>query len=132
MVFNIKDEKNLGFFRKIINGNLKPKDLVAMSADQMASKELKEWRQSELKNDIEKIKSHELDLLKMGSKIVMKTHKGEEIKEAPNTINNTESVLPDEIAVPKKSGKGKYKIKGANTWDHGKHEPDTKDCDVCR
>ena len=109
-----------------------------MSAEQMASKELKEWRQSELSNDIEKIKSHELDLLKMGSKIVMKTHKGEEVREAPNTINNTESVLPDEIekSDPKKSGKEKYKIKGANTWDHGKLETcmtkETKDCDVCR
>ena len=97
MIFNIKDEKNLGFFRKIINGLIKPKDLVAMSSEDMANKELKEWRNQELKHDIEKIKSHEIDLLKMGSKIVMKTHKGEEVRETPNAIKNTESVLPDEI-----------------------------------
>ncbi len=28
LVFNIKDEKNNGLFRKILNGNIKPKDLV--------------------------------------------------------------------------------------------------------
>ena len=28
LVFNIKDEKNNGLFRKILNGHIKPKDLV--------------------------------------------------------------------------------------------------------
>jgi hypothetical protein len=28
LLFNIKDEKNNGLFRKIINGIIKPKDLV--------------------------------------------------------------------------------------------------------
>merc|ERR1712018_169811 len=70
LVFNIKDEKNVGFFRKIINGHIKPKDLVNMTGEEMANKELKEWRQSTNKHDIDKIKSHGLDLLKMGSKLV--------------------------------------------------------------
>jgi len=71
LVFNIKDEKNNGLFRKIINGTIAPKKLVEMSPDDMANKELKEWRHAELKGDIEKIKSHELDLLKLGTKIVV-------------------------------------------------------------
>jgi hypothetical protein len=73
----MKDEKNNGLFRKIINGNLTPKNLVALTPEEMANKELKEWRQAELKQDIEKIKSHELELLQLGSKIVLKSHKGE-------------------------------------------------------
>merc|ERR1712083_347568 len=81
LVFNIKDDKNNGLFRKIINGTIVPKKLVEMSPEDMANKELKEWRQAELKQDIEKIKEHEIDLLKLGSKIVIKSHKGEEIKE---------------------------------------------------
>ena len=75
----------------------------------MANKELKEWRKAELKDDIEKIKSHELDLLKMGSKIVVKTHKGEEVKE---TTEKTEIVkLPDELIMPsnKKKSDSSYR-----------------------
>ena len=134
LISNIKDEKNDEFFRNIINGNIKPKVLVNMSAEDMANKELKEWRNSTNKHDIEKIKSHELDLLKMGSKLVIKTHKGDEVRETANEIKNTESVLPDDVEHKsdsrKSSSKDRIKIQGANTWDHGKHEND-KDCDVC-
>jgi hypothetical protein len=45
LVFNIRDEKNNGLFRKIINGTFLPRQLVRMTADQMASKELQEWRE---------------------------------------------------------------------------------------
>ena len=69
----------------------------------MANKELKEWRQAELKQDIEKIKTHEIDLLQMGSKIVMKTHKGEEIKEQ----EKTEVKLPELLLAEKKKSDSK-------------------------
>ena len=102
LVFNIKDEKNNGLFRKIINGTLVPKTLVAMSPEDLANKELKEWRKTELKQDIEKIKSHELELLQMGSKMVVKTHKGEEVMEAPTDKKTDIIALPDEIAKEEK------------------------------
>lgn len=51
-----------------------------MSAEEMASRELKEWRQAELKHDIEKIKSYELDKIALGSVYVMKSHKGEQVR----------------------------------------------------
>merc|ERR1712223_801086 len=84
------------------------KKLVEISAEDMANKELKEWRQAELKQDIEKIKSHELDLLQMGSKIVLKTHKGEEVKEQ----EKTEIKLPEVLIMPdtKKSSRQKLGI----------------------
>ena len=139
LVSNIRDEKNDEFFKNIINGTIKPKALVSMSAEDMANKELKEWRNSTNKHDIEKIKSHELDLLKMGSKLVIKTHKGDEVRETGNEIKNTESVLPDDVEHKsesrKSSSKDRIKIHGAKTWDHGKYETckvlKTKDCDVC-
>ena len=79
LISNIKDEKNDEFFRNIINGNIKPKVLVNMSAEDMANKELQDWPSSTNKHDIEKIKSHGLDLLKLGSKLVVKTHKSDEV-----------------------------------------------------
>ena len=44
LVFNLKDEKNFGLFRKVVTRRIGPRALVAMSAEQLASKELKEWR----------------------------------------------------------------------------------------
>jgi uncharacterized FlaG/YvyC family protein len=89
LVFNIKDEKNNGLFRKIINGKIPPKSLVNMSAEEMASKELQQWRQAELKHDIEKIKTFELDQLARGNKLVLKSHKGEQIIDADSGLNKT-------------------------------------------
>ena len=37
LVFNIRDEKNNGLFRKILNGTIKPKDLVKISSQILAS-----------------------------------------------------------------------------------------------
>ena len=108
LVFNIKDEKNNGLFRKIINGNIAPKKLVAMSAEDMANNELKQWRQAEIKHDIEKIKSHELDLLQTGAKIIMKTHKGDEVREDPKK-NEVEAVLPDDLVHVQDAKEDKYK-----------------------
>ncbi len=40
IVFNIKDEKNEGLYRKVVGGKISPRSLVAMSAGEMANKEL--------------------------------------------------------------------------------------------
>eukprot|EP00095_Tigriopus_kingsejongensis_P011119 maker-scaffold645_size120276-snap-gene-0.30 protein:Tk11119 transcript:maker-scaffold645_size120276-snap-gene-0.30-mRNA-1 annotation:"death-inducer obliterator 1" len=87
LVFNMKDLKNNGLFRKVLNGRISPKKLVDMSPDEMASKELQQWREAELKHDIEKIKSHQLEMLAMGNKLVVKSHKGEEIIETEKSVN---------------------------------------------
>ena len=110
LVFNIKDEKNNGLFRKIINGNIAPKKLVAMSAEDMANNELKQWRQAEIKHDIEKIKSHELELLQTGAKIIMKTHKGDEVREDPKK-NEVQAVLPDDLVHVQDAKEDEYKDK---------------------
>ena len=47
LIFNIKDLKNEGLFRKILTGQIKPDHLVRMTADELASEELAEWRQKE-------------------------------------------------------------------------------------
>ena len=53
--------------------------VVGMSADEYASKELQQWRKQEVKKDIEAIKSHELDMIALGNTYVMKSHKGEQV-----------------------------------------------------
>ena len=44
IMFNVKDEKNNGLFRKIVTGKITPSDLTGMTSDQMASKDLQRWR----------------------------------------------------------------------------------------
>lgn len=77
LVFNIKDTKNLTLFRKIADRSLTPDAVVRLSAEEMASQELAEWREKETKHQLEMIKKNELDLMAQAKSIVLKTHKGE-------------------------------------------------------
>merc|ERR1712179_237120 len=132
MVFNIKDEKNSGLFRKIATSKIGPKELVAINPEDMANKELQQWRQKELKSDIEKIKSHELDMIKLGSKFVMKSHKGEVVIENEDGLPTPKRdvfKLPEEVELPaaeEKSGVFENPV----TWEHGTHDFEPL-CDVC-
>ena len=104
LVFNIKDPKNNGLFRKIVRKEYSPSRVVSMTAEEMANKELKEWRQAELKHDIEKIKSHEMEMAQIGTKLVMKTHKGDMVMEDGKEssmveLKNDDIMLPDEVKI---------------------------------
>ena len=81
LVFNIKDPKNLEFSKKIINGTLSSKDLVKMSFEEMASEKLKQEREEIKKNYIKNVISNECELQRQGLKVVVKTHKGEEVRQ---------------------------------------------------
>ena len=113
LVFNLKDEKNLGLFRKVVTRRIGPRALVAMTAEELASKELKEWRQAEQKGEIEKIRAHELDLAKQGNKFVIKTHKGDQIVDVDDNQAGGEKKpgaaeevkLPEEMPDPEKKGR---------------------------
>ncbi|XP_041466092.1 death-inducer obliterator 1-like isoform X2 [Lytechinus variegatus] len=77
LIFNIKDMKNKGLFRHILKGEISPRNLVRMSSDQLASKELMKWREQEAKHELEMIVQTEQDKKSMPMTIVKKTHKGE-------------------------------------------------------
>ncbi|XP_050532700.1 death-inducer obliterator 1 isoform X2 [Daktulosphaira vitifoliae] len=93
LVFNIKDPKNLNFFKKIMFQWVTPYQLVRMTADEMASQELAEWRERENKHQIEMIRKTELDLMNQSKALVMKTHKGEEIIESKD--KTCETIVPE-------------------------------------
>lgn len=118
LVFNLKDEKNNGLFRKVLTRRIGPRSLVAMTAEELASKELQQWRQAELKQDIEKIKAHELDMITRGDKVVIKTHKGDQIIESDSGAGEDgkpkvmeEVKLPDDLPDVEKSKEEKEQKK---------------------
>ncbi|EFX65711.1 hypothetical protein DAPPUDRAFT_32159, partial [Daphnia pulex] len=99
--FNIKDPKNLGLFRKIIEKQITPGQLVKMSTEELASKELAEWREQEAKHQLDIIQKTELELMTMSNKYLVKTHKGEEIiEEAGKELDERESATSTTTTVP--------------------------------
>lgn len=60
--FNIKDEKNT-LFRRIAEKTLRPRDLVRLTPEEMASTELAQWREREAKHELDMIKKTELENL---------------------------------------------------------------------
>ncbi|XP_034116404.2 uncharacterized protein LOC117576007 isoform X2 [Drosophila albomicans] len=89
--FNIRDRKNKTLFEKICAKQLEPKQLVRMTAAELASQELAKWREEENRHQLEIIKKSELDLLSRAQNYLVKTHKGEEVINTPVDVT-----LPDE------------------------------------
>ncbi|ALC46569.1 TfIIS, partial [Drosophila busckii] len=63
LMFNIKDRKNKTLFDKICAKQVDPKQLVRMTAAELASQELAKWREEENKHQLDMIKKSELDML---------------------------------------------------------------------
>lgn len=97
--FNLGDVKNKTLLEKICSKKLTPKQLVELPPAALASEELSKWREDENKHQLEIITKAELDALKQ-NKIVVKTHKGEEIIETKSTpvdilvpVDDVESII---------------------------------------
>jgi len=91
--FNLSDTKNKTLIERICMKKLTPRQLVELPSSELASKELSKWREEENKHQLEIITKAELDALAQ-TKMVIKTHKGEEILETKNT--SADISLPDE------------------------------------
>lgn len=94
LVFNIKDQKNLTLYKKIVTKSISPDQLVRLSPEELASQELAQWREKEAKHQLEIIKKNELDLIHQAKTVVLKSRKGEEVIESKVVnISEIESAL---------------------------------------
>lgn len=75
LLFNLKDQSNPELRVRVLSGDIKPEKLCLMSAEELASKELSEWRQAkaELMAQAIVLPDADVDMRKR----VKKTHKGE-------------------------------------------------------
>ncbi|XP_069159094.1 PHD finger protein 3 isoform X1 [Procambarus clarkii] len=127
ILFNTKDTKNSGLFRKILNGTISPSNLVRMTSEELASKELCEWREREEKKELQAIEKYELDMIALGNQYIMKSHKGEieidkdefikDKEKAPETLN---SLPADPVA----------EVLEDTTLSHANHMYDLN-CKIC-
>uniref|UniRef100_S4RE66 TFIIS central domain-containing protein n=1 Tax=Petromyzon marinus TaxID=7757 RepID=S4RE66_PETMA len=75
LMFNLKDARNHGLFRRVLKREIPPHKLVRMSPEELASKELAEWRERENKHTLEMIEKEQREIERRP--ITKITHKGE-------------------------------------------------------
>lgn len=85
--FNLGDVKNPTLLEKICSNKISPKQLVQLSSAEMASEDLAKWREYENKHQLEIITKSELESLAQ-TKVVLKSHKGEEIIESKSETSD--------------------------------------------
>ncbi|KAM3191881.1 hypothetical protein ACQJBY_069242 [Aegilops geniculata] len=75
LLFNLKDKNNPGLRERVLSGQITPKCLCAMTIEELASKELSEWRMAKAEELAKMVvlPDREVDV----RRLVRKTHKGE-------------------------------------------------------
>lgn len=131
LLFNLKDKGNPELRLRVISGELAPERLCSMTAEELASKELSEWRlaKAEEHEKMVVLPNTEVDV----RRLVRKTHKGEfqvEIEETdgisvevelggnvlshfPSKAVESETKTNDETSMDDKAG-GEVKDKGSD------------------
>ncbi|KAL3891724.1 hypothetical protein ACJMK2_003974 [Sinanodonta woodiana] len=103
LIFNIKDPKNCGLFRKILSRRLKPYKLVRMSPEELASQELAKWRAQEAKHTLQMIEKTETEHSKESTHVVKKTHKGEVEVEEEQDLSSLVEAKKDPLKIDPKA-----------------------------
>ncbi|KZV53908.1 SPOC domain [Dorcoceras hygrometricum] len=75
LLFNLKDRNNPELRERVMSGDISPEKLCSMSAEELASKELSEWRMAKAEEMAQMVvlPDTEVDI----RRLVKKTHKGE-------------------------------------------------------
>ncbi|XP_061692893.1 PHD finger protein 3 isoform X2 [Syngnathoides biaculeatus] len=140
LMFNLKDTKNNVLFKKVLKSEISPANLIRMSPEELASKELAAWRQRENRHTIEMIEKEQREAERRP--ITKITHKGEiEIEsEEPGKVPEPVEVeveLPVKVSevqveapsAPEKSIES-TKIESDTTDKHKSHLFDLN-CKIC-
>ncbi|XP_051507714.1 PHD finger protein 3-like isoform X2 [Myxocyprinus asiaticus] len=104
LTFNLKDAKNNVLFKRVLKGEVSPADLVRMTGEELASKELAAWRQRENRHTIEMIEKEQREAERRP--ITKITHKGEieienqEPTKAPEAIEVEPEPVLKAVEVP--------------------------------
>ncbi|KAL0904989.1 hypothetical protein M5K25_027158 [Dendrobium thyrsiflorum] len=75
LLFNLKDASNPELIERVLSGDVSPERLCSMTAEELASKELSEWRQAKAEEFAQMVVLPDTDI--DIRRLVKKTHKGE-------------------------------------------------------
>ena len=90
LLFNLKDKSNPELRARVFSGEISPADLCRMSGEQLASKELSDWRNAKEQALDKMLVLTDADAA--SGKVVKKTHKGEFVVDVEN--ENTVDIVP--------------------------------------
>ncbi|KAK2824190.1 hypothetical protein Q5P01_021365 [Channa striata] len=90
LMFNLKDTKNNVLFKRVLKGEISPGNLIRLSPEELASKELAAWRQRENRHTIEMIEKEQREVERRP--ITKITHKGEIEIESQEPVKAAEAV----------------------------------------
>ncbi|XP_017268324.1 PHD finger protein 3 isoform X2 [Kryptolebias marmoratus] len=138
LMFNLKDTKNNVLFRRVVKGEISPGNLIRMSPEELASKELAAWRQRENRHTIEMIEKEQREVERRP--ITKITHKGEieiesqEPMKAPEPVEleplpKVTDVPPESPITPEKKEEN-IKTEKDTTTQHKSHLFDLH-CKIC-
>ncbi|KAG0560169.1 hypothetical protein KC19_10G159200 [Ceratodon purpureus] len=82
LLFNLKDKSNPELRARVFSGEISPADLCRMSGEQLASKELSDWRNAKEQALDKMLVLTDADTV--SGKVVKKTHKGEFVVDVQN------------------------------------------------
>nr|XP_057914294.1 PHD finger protein 3 isoform X2 [Doryrhamphus excisus] len=97
LMFNLKDTKNNVLFKKVLKGDIPPANLIRMSPEELASKELAAWRKRENRHTIEMIEKEQREAERRP--ITKITHKGEIEIESEEPVKAPEPVEIEPVKV---------------------------------
>ncbi|KAJ7531722.1 hypothetical protein O6H91_14G056100 [Diphasiastrum complanatum] len=110
LLFNLKDRNNPELRVKVLSGEISPGNLCGMTAEQLASKELSEWRMAKAEELAQMVVLTEADV--DPRRMVKKTHKGEFSVEAAENENvdlvptTSKTTLVTQVAIKEKEEQG--------------------------
>nr|XP_024396589.1 uncharacterized protein LOC112292392 isoform X2 [Physcomitrium patens] len=90
LLFNLKDKSNPELRARVFSGEIPPEDLCRMSGEQLASKELSDWRNAKEQALDKMLVLTDADTV--SGKVVKKTHKGEFVVDVQN--ETTVDIMP--------------------------------------
>ncbi|XP_034464849.1 PHD finger protein 3 isoform X4 [Hippoglossus hippoglossus] len=138
LMFNLKDTKNNVLFKRVLEGEISPSNLIRMSPEELASKELAAWRQRENRHTIEMIEKDQREAERRP--ITKITHKGEieiesqEPQKAPEPEEMESSPKLTEVSTePPKTPEDKAENTKTDKDTTGQHKSHLFDlhCKIC-
>uniref|UniRef100_A0A8C1UPV9 PHD finger protein 3 n=1 Tax=Cyprinus carpio TaxID=7962 RepID=A0A8C1UPV9_CYPCA len=135
LTFNLKDAKNNVLFKRVLKGEVSPADLVRMTAEELASKELAAWRRRENRHTIEMIEKEQREAERRP--ITKITHKGEieienqEPAKAPEAIEVEPVPKAAEVPEEKPETKAESPKKSVDTTNLHKSHLFDLNCKIC-
>lgn len=129
LMFNLKDPRNKVLYKRVLTGDIPPERLIWMTSDELATKELAQWREQETKHMIDMIKKEEENTNK--TRLIKKTHKGEVDVDGDEDLSTLEATNIQEAEEKKPKVEEKVEVALVDTTEEHRAHLFDLNCKIC-